>query len=91
MLNQGKNLRIGLNLDEQEALMDLLDMPGYKILVNKVLPYFHKQQQDKLHTLPILCVDDFTKLAIKRAEIDGVKEFLNLMQELKKAYKSQAN
>ena len=83
MLKQAK-----LTLDESEQLVELLDMDGFKVLVNKVLPALLEGRRQRLFSQELTTVESFTKLALLRAEIDGAKRLAVDVADLKKALKS---
>ena len=91
MDDRNKDIASSLTLDEQDAILEIFDMPGYKVLVSKLLPALLRNKQTRILHHPILKSDDFTALALLRAEFDGAKNLIKDISELKKAYKAQAN
>lgn len=83
MLKQAK-----LTLDESEQLAELIDMDGFKVLVNKVLPALLDSRRQRLFSQELTTVESFTQLAMLRAEIDGAKRLAADVADLKKALKS---
>lgn len=71
--------KLPLTLDEAEELREWLGSPGYSLFVNKVLPAFEANVAKSLAT----CDIDERKLLLQRAKIEGARELINYINNLK--------
>ena len=80
-------LKIGLKIEEREAIAEMLDSEGFRVLVKKILPALIEFKRERLFSQTLTEPNSFTQLALTRAEVDGAKRLATDMVELKKFLK----
>lgn len=78
---------VELDMDERDALFELADSEGYKILVDKVLPTLISQQAKNVLHLPLDKSGSVHNLSIELARYQGARELSLKVSTLKEFLK----
>lgn len=78
---------VELDMDERDALFELADSEGYKILVDKVLPTLISQQAKNVLHLPLDKSESVHNLSIELARYQGARELSLKVSTLKEFLK----
>lgn len=74
---------VELDMDERDALFELADSEGYKILIDKVLPALISQQAKNVLHLPLDKSESVHNLSIELARYQGARELSLKVSTLK--------
>lgn len=74
---------IKLNIEQRDALFELTDSEGYKVLVEHVLPQLLDQEATKVLHLRLDNLNDSHTLAIELANYQGAKALIGKLATLK--------
>lgn len=77
--------KLNLTIDEVEDLQSWLGEPSFSAFMSKVLPELEDSMIRKLAS----CELDEKQLILNRAKIEGAREVIRYIANLKKALKSQ--
>ena len=73
-----------LNEEEKDAILEMLDSDGFKLLCERILPVLIKQKQDRAFSLHIANEADLLILAVAKSKAEGAQDLLNEVASLKK-------
>jgi hypothetical protein len=78
-----------LSLEEKEALAELLDCDGYKILVNKVSHLLLSKLENRIMTINLTDSTSNHTLILARASYDGAKRIIEDFKNVKQLLKGE--
>lgn len=79
--------KLNITLDELDEVYEWLGNSSYSLFVNKILPDYEQLAALKLSTVAM----DKEELLIQRAKIEGMRELIRYIKELKRSLHKQGS
>lgn len=80
---------VKLDPEQQDELVELLEMPGWKLLTEKVFPQLLQQEAEKHLAIRVDNEQSITRLIHAQAAYNGKCDILNILKQLKQSLRNQ--
>jgi hypothetical protein len=80
---------VKLDPEQQDELLEIMDMPGWKVLTERCFPLLLQQEAEKHLALRVDNEQSITRLVHAQAAYNGKCDILNVLKQLKQSIRNK--